>query len=50
MAHYYEKQGEYQKAYDTYMELDAIYRQRGLEFEADIALRAAKEMKEKVAK
>ena len=50
MAHYYEKQGEYQKAYDTYMEIDAIYRQRGLEFEADIALRAAKEMKEKVAK
>ena len=50
MAHYYEKQGEYQKACDTYMEIDAIYRQKGFEYEADIALRAAKEMKEKIGK
>ena len=50
MAHYCEKQGEYQKACDTYMEIDAIYRQKGFEYEADIALRAAKEMKEKIGK
>lgn len=50
MAHYYEEQGEYQKAYDTHMEIATIYRQRGFEFEADIHLKGAKDLKEKMGK
>ncbi|MBQ7378458.1 MAG: helix-turn-helix domain-containing protein [Clostridia bacterium] len=48
MAYYYEKQGKYQKAYDTIMEIAGIYRKDGFDIESDMELERAKEIKEKI--
>ena len=48
MTWYYRQRGEYQKAYDTRLEIAAIYRQRGLDVEAEMELERAKELKEEM--
>ena len=48
MTWYYRQRGEYQKAYDTRLEIAAIYRQKGLDFEAEIELESAKELKKEM--
>lgn len=46
-ANLFADMGEYQKAYDEYMKMAEIYRDRGYDVEADIMEKTAKKIKEK---